>query len=130
MDKELHVNYWLSSSAHDLEVAETLFQNGKYDWCLYVSHLVIEKLLKAFFVRDTGKPPPRIHNLLRLAENTKLTLTDEQKHLLSDINDFNIEARYPDLKQNFYKLCTKEFVEEYFLKIKELYIWLQLQIKP
>jgi len=27
-----HIDYWLKSAAHDMEVAETLFQNQKYDW--------------------------------------------------------------------------------------------------
>jgi hypothetical protein len=32
------------------DVAETLFQNEKYDWCLFIAHLVLEKTLKAFYV--------------------------------------------------------------------------------
>jgi HEPN domain-containing protein len=59
-----------------------------------------------------------IHNLIRLAENTTLPFSDEQKQFLIEINRFNIEARYPDYKQEFYKLCTREFAEEYFTKIK------------
>ena len=110
-------------------MAETLYKNGKYDWCLFAGHLVIEKVLKAFYVRDIEELPPRIHNLLRLAERTNLILSDEQKLLLGEINRFNIEARYPDYKQEFYRLCTREFAEEYHTKIKELYEWLLLQIK-
>ncbi|MBU1262965.1 HEPN domain-containing protein [bacterium] len=33
-----------------MDVAETLFQNKKYDWCLFIGHLVLEKILKAFYV--------------------------------------------------------------------------------
>lgn len=108
---------------------ETLFQNEKYDWCLFIGHLVIEKVLKAFYVRDTDEVPPWIHDLVRLAEKTTLPLSDEQKQLLAKINDFNIEARYPDCKYSFYKLCTKEFTEGYFTKIKEMYQWLLSQMK-
>jgi len=46
-----HIDYWLNSADHDLEVAETLFQNEKYDWCLFIAHLVLEKTLKAFYVK-------------------------------------------------------------------------------
>ncbi len=129
MDKKQSIDYWLNSAAHDLDVAETLFQNEKYDWCLFIGHLVIEKVLKAFCVRDIGKSPPRVHNLLNLAEKTTLNLSEEQKQLLGEITRFNIEARYPDYKQDFYKLCTKEFTEEYFVKIKEMYKWLLSQMK-
>lgn len=129
MDKKQCIEYWLTSAAHDFDAAETLFHNKKYDWCLFVGHLVIEKVLKAFYVRDTGKSPPWIHNLIRLAENTTLSLSNEQKRFLTEINRFNIEARYPDYKHGFYKLCTKEFTKEYFTKIKEMYKWLLSQMK-
>jgi len=129
MDKTQQIEYWLSSAAHDLDVAETLFQNEKYDWCLFIGHLVIEKVLKDFYARDKGKIPPKIHNLLKLADNTKLNLSKEQRRLLGRVNDFNMEVRYPEHKFSFYKLCTKDFAEEYFFKIKELYQWLLSQIK-
>ena len=80
-------------------------------------------------MRDKDEHPPRIHNLPRLAEKTALALNDEQKQFLIDINDFNLEARYPDQRYSFYKLCTKEFTEEYFRKIKGTYTWLLSQIK-
>ena len=53
MDKKQRIRYWLDSASHDLDVAEILFQNKRYDWCLFIGHLVIEKVLKAFYVRDT-----------------------------------------------------------------------------
>lgn len=129
MNKQQHIEYWLTSAAHDLDTAETLFQNGKYDWCLFIGHLVIEKVLKAFYVRDTGEIPPKIHNLVKLAEGTILSLSDRQKQLLGEVNRFNIEARYPEHKYDFYKLCTKEFADEYFSKIKEIYRWMLSQMK-
>ena len=130
MEKEQHIEYWLSLAVHDIDVAETLFQNKKYDWCLFIGHLVIEKVLKAFYVKNKDEFPPKTHNLVRLAEDTSLFLSEEQKQFLMELNRFNIEARYPDYKQSFYKLCTEEFTEEYFTKIKELYKWLLLQMKP
>jgi len=129
MDKKQYIEYWLNSAEHDLDVAETLFLNGKYDWCLFIGHLVIEKVLKAFYVRDNEEyPPPKIHNLPRLAESIALLLSEEQRQFLIDINDFYLEARYPDQRYSFYKLCTKEFTEEYFTKIKEMYQWLLSQM--
>ena len=106
-----------------------LMNSQKYDWCLFIGHLVIEKVLKAFYVRDTQKTPPWVHNLARLAESTKLSLTEEQLTFLADINDFNIETRYPDYKFSFYKTCTREFSEEQLSKIKEMYLWLLSQMK-
>ena len=129
MEQSEHIDYWLKSAAHDLESAETLFQHQRYDWCLFLGHLVIEKVIKAFFVRDNPKTPvPQIHNLTRLAGRTKLQLTSEQQDLLLEINHFNIKARYPDYKFEFYKKCTPEFTQDSFAKIKELYQWLLQQM--
>ncbi|MBI5206206.1 MAG: HEPN domain-containing protein [Candidatus Firestonebacteria bacterium] len=80
-------------------------------------------------MQDYYDSVPNINNLIKLAKNIKLSLTYEQKQLLVGITRFNIAARYPDFKQEFYKTCTKEFTEEYFFKIKELYKWLLLQMK-
>lgn len=51
MTKEEHINYWLESAEHDLETSDTLFQADKYDWSLFIGHLVLEKLLKAVFLK-------------------------------------------------------------------------------
>jgi HEPN domain-containing protein len=43
MDIKEHITYWIDSADHDLETAESLFTAGRYDWCLFISHTVIEK---------------------------------------------------------------------------------------
>jgi HEPN domain-containing protein len=124
MTTEQHINYWLESAEHDLDTARTLFDSGKYDWCLFISHLVLEKLLKAIFVKNNeNKIPPKIHNLVRLAQAAKADLDEEQLLFLNEVNDFNLEVRYPEYKNEFYKICTKEFTEGYFTRIKEFYKW-------
>ncbi len=126
MTKEEHVKYWIESAEHDLETAESLMISKKYDWSLFIGHLVLEKILKAIFVlKNNNKVPPKIHNLVRLSELANLDLNEDKRYLFDEINDFNLEARYPDYKQEFYKTCTKEYAEEYMLKIKETYRWLK-----
>lgn len=129
MDINEHINYWLKSAEHDLDVAETLFQNKRYDWSLFIGHLVIEKTLKAFYVRNKHETPPKIHNLVTLAKNTKLSFSEDQFAFLADVNDFNLETRYPDAKFSFYKTCTRDFTEKYFSMIKEMHKWLLSQMK-
>jgi len=110
-------------------VAESLFSNSKFTWCLFVGHLVLEKVLKAIYIQNHADIPPRTHNLLLLAKSTNLNLSEEQLKILADVNSFNIEARYPDYKLNYYKICSKEFTKEYFTKIKELYTWILSNLK-
>ncbi len=129
MEKKEHIAYWIQSAEHDLDTAVSLFKASKYDWCLFISHLVLEKTLKAVFVHNNNKLPPKTHNLVKLAELSALKLTEKQKFFLDEINDFNLEVRYPDFRFVFYKKCTREFAEGYFIKIKECYEWLKSLIE-
>ena len=125
-----HIKYWLNSADHDLDTAESLFSAGKYAWCLFLGHLVLEKGLKAFYVKDNeNRMPPKTHNLVKLAEKTTIPLNAELKLFLDEVNDFNLEVRYPEYKQEFYKTCTKKFAEEYLNKIKEHYKWIKSLLK-
>ena len=50
MDKEDIISFWIESSDKDYRTMLHLFESGDYMWSLFVGHLVIEKLLKAFFI--------------------------------------------------------------------------------
>ncbi|MBN1930414.1 MAG: HEPN domain-containing protein, partial [Desulfobacterales bacterium] len=115
MKIEEHILYWVESAEHDFETAESLFASGKYDWGLFIGHLVLEKILKALYVRDNqNQLPPKIHNLIKPAEHTDIELDTEMKIFLDEVNDFNLEVRYPEYRHEFYKNCTKDFAESYF----------------
>lgn len=130
MKLEEHIQYWLDSAEHDWETAKNLYLTGKYDWCLFIGHLVLEKILKGIFVQDNNNQlPPKTHNLVKLAENTNLSLSEDKKFLLDEINDFNLEVRYPQFKNEFYKKCTKSFTEHYFKQIEGMEKWLRSQVK-
>ncbi|NOZ61861.1 MAG: HEPN domain-containing protein [Calditrichaeota bacterium] len=129
MNIDEHIKYWLESAEHDLDVSDSLFKSEKYDWSLFVGHLVLEKALKAIFVKThNNRMPPKIHNLLKLARLSDLDLYDRQELLFAEINEFNIATRYPDYKSNFYKKCTRSFAEKYLKLIKEQYKWLKSQL--
>ena len=125
-----HVDYWINSANHDLDVAETLFHSGKYDWCLFIAHLVLEKILKGFYVKNIGELPPRTHDLVRMANMAKIEFDEDTLEFLDAVNTFNISTRYPDEKLTFYKMCTSDFTEEHFQRIKEIYKCLLQKIKP
>jgi HEPN domain-containing protein len=51
MTREDLVKYWTESSDKDFDSMNRMFDSGDYHWSLYVGHLVIEKLLKAYYVQ-------------------------------------------------------------------------------
>ena len=123
-----HVKYWIDSANHDFEVAESLFENEKYDWCLFIGHLVLEKILKGYYVKNKDDFPPRTHDLVKLADMAGVALEDETLEFLDAVNTFNISTRYPDEKLEFYKLCTKDFTAQNFSRIKKIRKWLLRKI--
>lgn len=104
---------------------EHLFESGDYSYPLFIGHLVLEKILKAHFVKLKEETPPRIHDLFKLANQLSIVFSEEQLKFFIEANSFNIEARYPEEKLNFHKICTKEFTYSNISKIKELYLWLK-----
>jgi len=116
--------YIPSCFQEDLKVVDHLFEKGDYTWALFIGHLVLEKVLKGYYVKEVGKEAPYTHSLRYLAQQAALELNDEQKELLRTVTRFSIEARYPSEKSDFYKLCTKEFTEDYLRKIREFYQWM------
>lgn len=122
MEKRDYIKYWVTTAEADLDAMESVFMAGRYDWSLFIGHLALEKILKAVWVKNNESDiPPKIHNLKKIADEANYSLTAEEALLLLEINDFNLEVRYPDYKYDFYKKCTKEFAEGYIAKIKEMF---------
>ncbi len=131
-DKELNttqiIDHWIESSQQDYKTMLNLFKSGDYNWALFLGHLVIEKLLKALYVKHRKTHAVLVHDLLRLARAIGLELTEEQEDWFDRLTTFNINARYDNYKQEFYKLCTKDFAEEWKVKIEILREWLLKQL--
>lgn len=90
-----------------------MYEKKKFNWALFVGHLMIEKLLKALYVKTRNDYPPFVHNLLRLAELCDLKLSEEQKLFLVTVTAFNINSRYDDYKMSFQRKCTPEFSSQW-----------------
>ena len=45
-----------------------------------------------------------------------------------EIKSYNLEARYDDYKQEFYKKANKDYASTWSSKCKVLYIWIKTQI--
>ena len=121
------MNYWIESSDEDYDTMMYMKAGKKNTQCLFMGHLVIEKLLKALYAKNNKNAPyaPKSHDLLHLAEKTELKLTDRQEDLLDTITRFNMNARYDDYKKEFYLKCTDEYTSQQLKNIEEVRVWLK-----
>lgn len=127
-DKEKLFNYWLESAEKDHKTMLDLQQTKNNHWALFMGHLVIEKLLKALYVKQKDTFPPMIHDLRRIGEKAGLKIEEPYKSLLDSITRFNIKARYDDYKQSFYQLCTDEFTEKWVEHINTCKSWISSKL--
>ena len=126
MDFDVHktVIYWRESAEYDLETSESLLMAGRYPYALFFGHLAVEKLLKALVVKETKQHAPFTHSLPLLASKLTVEFPNEMKKEFARFMEFYIESRYPEQQKDFYKKCTREFTEENYGRIKEVYQWL------
>ncbi len=128
MNQKEIVNYWISEAEESLGVARHLFEKEDYSYALFFGHLAIEKIIKAILAQRLEQQIPRSHNLLRLAQEADIDITDELKHSLIRITTFNLESRYPDYKQEFRRKCTAQFTSKELKRVEEIFVWLKSKL--
>lgn len=69
--------------------------------------------------------PPYIHNLFRIAELCGIEADENIKEILIRVTAYNIEARYPDEKNNFRKICTEDFTNKELKNAEQVIEWLR-----
>ena len=132
MKKNRHqklIKYWKDLSDYDITTAKFMFKTGRYPYCLFMCHLSVEKILKALVVKMTRKQAPYSHNLVDLAKGTKIKFSDNDKNLLADLTEFNLEARYPEWQKQFYRKSTKNYTLKYLNQAVKLQKWLKNYLK-
>ena len=126
---KIQVEYWLKTSEHDYDTMLYLFRDKRYSDCLFFGHIILEKILKAFVVLKTRESAPMTHDLVSLAQKSGLNMSKDEEKLLNEINKFNIRVRYPDYLLQFYRICDREYTEEYLDKIQILWKKFVLKLK-
>lgn len=120
-----HISYWRTGAIEDCEVAKQLIESNKIRHGLFFLHMSLEKILKAHICRNINDVAPRTHNLVRLAELSGIVFDLKQMDLLSEINPFNIEGRYPEVWGAVPSRKEAEMLRE---RTKELFEWLKNQL--
>ena len=120
--------YWIEMSDYDLETAFALFKSKRYLYVGFMAHQSIEKILKAYFVKQKqGETPPYSHSLSFLAKKANIygQLSENQKDLLDILEPLNIEARYPSDKERLLKSLTETRCRDILSQTEELQKWIK-----
>ena len=125
VDIQQQIQYWKSGAEEDIAVASELILSGRYRHGLFFAHLALEKMLKAHICKKTESLAPRIHNLVRLSEMADLALSEDQIDHLADMNEFNLEGRYP---VQYIDTASEQEAAVYLSKSKEVLQWLAQQL--
>lgn len=86
---------WIERAKYDLETARAMLQAERYLYVVFCCQQAVEKALKALIVVRSGGTPPRLHNLVRLAERAGLRLDETRTEQLTRLSSYYIPARYP-----------------------------------
>ena len=128
MNRQEIIQFWVRSSDRDFKTMNHLFKQKDYAWSLFLGHLVLEKLMKACYIKSNDTNVPQIHDLLRIADKAKIQLSTDQRDFLDIVSQFNIRVRYDDYKSRFHKTCNKVYTGKYIHEIKKFRQWLKEQL--
>ncbi|MBF0359559.1 MAG: HEPN domain-containing protein [Oligoflexia bacterium] len=122
--------YWKMESENDYQAALDVWKKAQRNThSLFFLHLSIEKILKAYLVFLHQKHAPYSHNLLYLAEQAKIALSEDQKKFLLEVNEFNLECRYPDQQNSLKEKATATFMNLYLQKSEDFRSWILEKLK-
>lgn len=126
VSKEYIDEYWFKSADEDYDTMLYMKEGKKNTWCLFMGHLVIEKLLVC---KEYPNDPiaPKIHNLILLSQKANLEVPTEIREKIQTINTFNISARYDDYKRTFDEKYTDDYTSEQVKNVEEVRKWLKEQ---
>ena len=77
------VLHWHESSDENYATMQNLLKANEFSWSLFLGHLVIEKLLKALYVKKLQRHPIFSHDLLRLVKKIEIELPSDYDEWLT-----------------------------------------------
>ena len=104
-----------------------MYQTGRRLYVAFMCHQCIEKTLKAYWCTSQPNDPPYTHSHMRLAEGSGLyeQMDDNLRDFLDLITNYNIEARYPEDKEELSRSLTDEFCRKMIDETKQLQQWIK-----
>jgi len=117
---------WIIQGEADFRKAKILFEASEYDGVAFYSHQVIEKMLKALYMKNLKKSKAG-HSIIHIAK--ELNVSENLFEKIKKINPEYLISRYPDIAGvapvDYY---SKDMVIDYISIAEEIIIWVKKQI--
>ena len=121
------VTYWIGIADYDLETADAMFITKRWLYVAFMCHQAIEKTLKAYWCATLPEDPPYTHSHKRLADGCGLysRMSKEPKDFINTVTNYNIEARYPEDKDELTRTLTPQACRQMIDETKQLTQWIK-----
>ena len=122
--------YWVELAEYDLETARVMLDTGRYLYVGFMCHQVIEKMMKAYYVKSQGEMPPYTHNLELIARKSSLAdgLSEEQLGFIRRLEPLNVESRYPADRALLARALTLQKCRQILDQTTEMYRWIKQKL--
>lgn len=126
MKKE--VSDWLEQAQADLKTSRHLIASRDYYAAVTFSQQSAEKALKALFIFQNQKLPPRIHDLVKLGKlvEAPLTISKEGEQLTGTYLLSRYPGAGPDIPSRFY---DQNKAEQHLQEAEVIFQWVQKKIQ-
>jgi len=129
MEKNKLVEEWIAISEYDLKTAAAMLKACRYLYVLFTCQQAIEKILKAIYLRGRKEMPPYTHNLLYLVDLLKIDMPEEDLALLSRLNQFYLESRYPGERMKLASAVDKKIAAKALRKAQGVWKCLRQKLQ-
>ena len=119
------IEYWQNSAMDDLETASILIENRRYIHGLFFCHLCIEKIVKAFVVKETKEIPPKSHDLFYLSKLANIELPEDKLLIIQILMKYQLEGRYPEYLP---EAPQQKLVVDYLNETEDLLKWFKVRL--
>jgi HEPN domain-containing protein len=116
---------WAAQARYDLDTARAMLAGGRYLYVLFCCQQAVEKMLKAIIAERTGECPPRLHNLLALADRAGVVVDNHRTALFENLTQFYIQSRYAEDFAALSRGIDRPASEVVLRQAEEVLIWLK-----
>lgn len=112
---------WVTQAEDDYQTAKAMLKSHRWGYTCFCSQQTLEKILKAATIELAGKRPPKTHDLVKLAQDSTLEISQTKFETLAEISKHYFRVRYPDMHKGLY--TNDKVAKQTFSAMEEIYQW-------